>query len=161
MQLGSWSHPATLMISLPNPFTRSASYLIVRVTSNISTSIAEHQDIPELLLMHDHSASSILNGSRKRIKTAKHGLAKSPPFLVKDFDRKLRREKWGALTEKFWDRKIAPCASLPCSAKSISISFFCPEFFCQMSFGFRISDVKVSHGPPSLAPFDLSFPGSL
>src|SRR6516165_9413606 len=36
MQLGSWSHPATLMISRPKPKTLSASYLIVRLTSIIS-----------------------------------------------------------------------------------------------------------------------------
>src|SRR5208283_2699392 len=30
MQLSSFSHPGTLMISRPNPRTRSASYLIIR-----------------------------------------------------------------------------------------------------------------------------------
>ncbi|SPE51170.1 hypothetical protein SBV1_130039 [Verrucomicrobia bacterium] len=38
MQLCSWSHPDTLMISFENPRTRSASYLIVRLTSIIKHS---------------------------------------------------------------------------------------------------------------------------
>src|SRR5208283_1194052 len=49
MQLSNCSHPDTPMTSLPNPFTRSASYLIVRSISIILTHSGSRRKISTCL----------------------------------------------------------------------------------------------------------------